>query len=175
MTQGIREIRMKTAETAETAVDTRDSGSPGKRGNVMDYTALANELLSVRANLLQVPASQQLSQMVKGEMFVLNYLVTHETIIHPKELSEKMAVTTARIASLLNHMEEKKLISRYTDPEDNRQIVVILTQEGKLAIQAVRAKVISYVSTMLEGLGPEDAEAYIRIQKKIWNNYQQNH
>ena len=172
MTQGIREIRMKTAETA---VDTRDSGSPGKRGNVMDYTALANELLSVRANLLQVPASQQLSQMVKGEMFVLNYLVTHETIIHPKELSEKMAVTTARIASLLNHMEEKKLISRYTDPEDSRQIVVILTQEGKLAIQAVRAKVISYVSTMLEGLGPEDAEAYIRIQKKIWNNYQQNH
>lgn len=172
MTQGIREIRIKTAGEA---ANTRDSGSPGKRGNVMDYTALANELLSVRANLLQVPASQQLSQMVKGEMFVLNYLVTHETIIHPKELSEKMAVTTARIASLLNHMEEKKLISRYTDPEDSRQIVVILTQEGKLAIQAVRAKVISYVSTMLEGLGPEDAEAYIRIQKKIWNNYQQNH
>ena len=97
----------------------------------MDYTALANELLGVRVNLLQVPASQQLSQMVKGEMFVLNYLVTHETIIHPKELSEKMAVTTARIASLLNHMEEKKLICRYPDPDDSRQIVVVLTQQGK--------------------------------------------
>ena len=141
----------------------------------MDYTSLAQELLTVRAKLLQVPANQQLSQMVRGEMFVLNYLFTHEGAIHPKELSRQMAVTTARIASLLNHMEEKKLISRYTDPEDSRQIVVILTQEGKLAIQAVRAKVISYVSTMLEGLGPEDAEAYIRIQKKIWNNYQQNH
>ena len=76
----------------------------------MNYAALANELLGVRANLLQVPASQQLSQMMKGEMFVLNYLLTHEAIIHPKELSEKMAVTTARIASLLNHMEEKQLI-----------------------------------------------------------------
>ena len=43
----------------------------------MDYTALANELLGVRVNLLQVPASQQLSHIVKGEMFVLNYLVTH--------------------------------------------------------------------------------------------------
>ena len=102
----------------------------------MNYAALANELLGVRANLLQVPASQQLSQMVKGEMFVLNYLLTHKAIIHPKELSEKMAVTTARIASLLNHMEEKKLICRYPDPED--------------------------------------AEAYIRIQKKICNNYQQS-
>ena len=140
----------------------------------MNYANLANELLGVRANLLLVPASQQLSQMVKGEMFVLNYLVTHETIIHPKELSEKMAVTTARIASLLNHMEEKKLICRYPDPNDSRQIVVVLTQEGKEEIQQIRAKVISYVSAMLEELGPEDAVAYIRIQKKIWNNYQQS-
>lgn len=141
----------------------------------MNYAALANELLGVRASLLQVPASQQLSHMMKGEMFVLNYLLTHETIIHPKELSEKMAVTTARIASLLNHMEEKKLICRYPDPEDSRQIVVVLTQEGKEEIQQIRAKVISYVSAMLEELGPEDAEAYIRIQKIIWNNFQQGH
>lgn len=141
----------------------------------MNYAALANELLGVRANLLQVPASQQLSHMMKGEMFVLNYLLAHETIIHPKELSEKMTVTTARIASLLNHMEEKKLICRYPDPDDSRQIVVVLTQEGKEEIQQIRAKVISYVSAMLEELGPEDAEAYIRIQKKIWNNFQQGH
>lgn len=141
----------------------------------MDYSALANELLGVRANLLQVPASQQLSHMVKGEMFVLNYLITHKSIVHPKELSEKMAVTTARIASLLNHMEGKRLIWRYTDPEDSRQVVVVLTDEGKKAIQSVRAKVISYVSAMLEDLGPEDAEAYIRIQKKIWSNFQRNH
>ena len=141
----------------------------------MDYSALANELLGVRANLLQVPASQQLSHMVKGEMFVLNYLITHKSIVHPKELSEKMAVTTARIASLLNHMEGKQLIWRYTDPEDSRQVVVVLTDEGKKAIQSVRAKAISYVSAMLEDLGPEDAEAYIRIQKKIWSNFQRNH
>ena len=141
----------------------------------MNYAALANELLGVRANLLQVPASQQLSHMMKGEMFVVNYLLAHETIIHPKELSEKMTVTTARIASLLNHMEEKKLICRYPDPDDSRQIVVVLTQEGKEEIQQIRAKVISYVSAMLEELGPEDAEAYIRIQKKIWNNFQQGH
>ena len=43
----------------------------------MNYAALANELLGVRANLLQVPASQQLSQIVKCDMFVLNYLLTH--------------------------------------------------------------------------------------------------
>ena len=73
----------------------------------MDYSLLAGPLLNVQANLLQVPAYQQLSKMVRGELFVLNYLATHETAIHPKELSKKMAVSTARITSLLHHMEEK--------------------------------------------------------------------
>lgn len=137
----------------------------------MDYTALANELLSVRANLLQVPANQQLSKMVKGELFVLNYLATHEKIIHPKELSEKMVVSTARIASLLNHMEEKKLVQRYADTADNRQVVVTLTDTGRQEIQRIRAEVISHVCAMLETLGPEDAQTYIRIQKKIWSDF----
>lgn len=140
----------------------------------MDYNMLAIELLNAHANLLQVPASQQLSKMVKGEYFVLNYMSTHEKIIHPKELSQRMAVSTARIASLLNHMEQKKLILRYPDPDDSRQIVVVLTDEGRNAIQLVRAEAVSHVSSMLESLGPEDAQAYIRIQKKIWDNFQQN-
>ncbi|MBQ7001829.1 MAG: MarR family transcriptional regulator [Oscillospiraceae bacterium] len=137
----------------------------------MDYTALADELLDVRANLLQVPANQRLSQMERGERFVLNYLATHDKIIHPKELSEKMSVSTARIASLLNNMESKKLILRYTDKGDNRQVIVILTDLGREEIFRIRAEVISYICSMLEKLGPEDAEAYVRIQKKIWNNY----
>lgn len=133
----------------------------------MDYSALASELLDVRANLLQVPASQQLSKMVKGELFVLNYLVRHEKTVHPKELSEKMSVSTARIASLLNHMEEKGLIRRTGDPDDNRQVNVQLTQTGKDLVCKVRAETIDYLAKMLESLGPDDAREYIRIQEKI--------
>lgn len=139
----------------------------------MDYTSLAQELLTVRAKLLQVPANQQLSQMVRGEMFVLNYLFTHQGAIHPKELSRQMAVTTARIASLLNHMEQKQLLLRRADPDDNRQVIVELTEQGRETTREIRAQVIRYLRAMLEELGPEDAQAYIRIQKKIWSNFRQ--
>ena len=132
----------------------------------MDYSLLAGQLLNVQANLLQVPAYQQLSKMVRGELFVLNYLATHETAIHPKELSKKMAVSTARITFLLHHMEEKGLIARSSDLSDNRQIFVRLTENGVNAIQKARAEVISRVSSLLEALGPEDAREYIRIQEK---------
>lgn len=140
----------------------------------MYYQTLANELLHIRMNLLQVPASQKLSGILRGELFVLNYLYNREDGVHPKELSEKLSVSTARIASLLNHMEEKHLVVRETDPEDSRQVLVRLTPDGLEAIQCCRRDVLTNVERMLEALGPDDAREYIRIQEKIYSNYMKN-
>ena len=137
----------------------------------MYYEALADELLHIRANLLRVPAYQKLSHMLRGELFVLNYLHDHDTIVHPKELSENLSVSTARIASLLKHMEEKNLISRTPDAADSRQIIVRLTKEGEEAIRQYRADALVHLAGALESLGPDDAREYIRIQKKIYSNY----
>ena len=137
----------------------------------MYYQTLANELLHIRMNLLQVPASQKLSGILRGELFVLNYLYNREDGVHPKELSEKLSVSTARIASLLNHMEEKHLVVRETDPEDSRQVLVRLTPDGSDAIRRCRSEVLASVERMLESLGPDDAREYIRIQEKIYSNY----
>lgn len=78
----------------------------------MDYCKMAEELLAIRAAQLKVPASQQMSKLVKGELFVLNYLATHDHSVYPKELSGEMAVSTARIAVILNQMELKKWINQ---------------------------------------------------------------
>ena len=137
----------------------------------MDYQSLAGELLRTREELLQVPAQQKLSRIMRGELFVLNYLYSHDTEVHPTELSRKLSVSTARIASLLNHMEEKQLITRAPDSRDSRQIIVALTETGAQAIRQRRGDVLTYLARMLEALGPEDAREYIRIQKKICSSY----
>lgn len=102
---------------------------------------------------------QQLS-MVRGKWFVLNYLKVHETAVHPKELSEKMSVSTARIASLLNYLAEQNLIIRKENPQDNRQVIVKLTPDGVNEIEEIRKKVISQIK-MLEALGLDDTQAYV--------------
>ena len=137
----------------------------------MYYEVLAGELLNIKTKLLQVPADQKLSKMIRGELFALNYLNSHTKAIHPKELSEQLFVSTARIARLLNHLEEKKLIVRLPDPEDNRQILVELTEEGRKKIQIYRKEVIFQLTDMLEALGPEDSRDYIRILEKIYHNF----
>lgn len=137
----------------------------------MYYEALAVELLNVRGRLLQVPAQREISKMMCGELFVLNYLKNSDGIVHPRELSEKMAVSTARIARLLNHMEDQKLIVRYADTQDTRQVIVQLTEQGEKEIECARNAVLEHTARMLEDLGAEDAREYIRIQEKICQNY----
>ena len=138
----------------------------------MDYMKLASDLIDIQERLIQVPGKQKLTKMARGELFVLNYLAYHGSNVHPKELSEKMAVSSARIASLLNHLEKKQLIQRYVDQHDNRQIIVVLTELGRQEISRVRAELLPDIAAMLEKLGPEDAYSLIRIEQKIWNGFQ---
>ena len=122
----------------------------------MDYHLLAEELIELHRRLLSFPVNRMLADLAKGELFVLNYLMVHQDPVHPKELSQQMMVSTARVAALLNRMEEEGLIVRLPDSRDNRQTIITPTQFG---IQFVQ-----------ELLGPEDAQNYLRIQKKILQN-----
>lgn len=120
------------------------------------YEQLANELVQVNEALLHQPAQDLLSKLSRGEHFVLNYLLTHYGQAHPTDLSRHMVVSTARIAALLNRMEEKGLISRLPDPLDNRQIIVSLSPQA--------------TARMLELLGPDDSQEFLRLQRKLVTN-----
>ena len=126
------------------------------------YEQLANELVQVNEALLHQPAQDLLSKLSRGEHFVLNYLLTHYGQAHPTDLSRHMVVSTARIAALL--------ISRLPDPLDNRQIIVSLSPKGEKAIEAFRKKVIQATARMLELLGPDDSQEFLRLQRKLVTN-----
>ncbi|MGM9648650.1 MAG: MarR family winged helix-turn-helix transcriptional regulator [Butyricicoccaceae bacterium] len=133
----------------------------------MDYRELAQELVQMRAEMQQLQFNREISKSIKGEAFVLYYLMQHERTAYPKVLSQQMHVSTARIATILNHLESKQLIVRMTDPADSRQVIVTLTDTGAEEIRRQREKMLGHVVHMLKLLGEEDAQAYVRIQKKI--------
>ena len=133
----------------------------------MDYYALAGELMQLRVSSEQIQLERSLSCMTKGELFVLNYLYSHQKVAYPKELSKSMLVSTARIAAILNHLQKNGYIERTTDPRDNRQIIVTLTKAGEQMVKGRRAETLQVAVDFLRQLGPEDAAEYIRLQRKI--------
>jgi len=139
----------------------------------MDFSSLAVQLLQSRARLLLVPAQRDISRMLRGELFVLNYLREQQRTVHPKELSDRLCVSSARIARLLNVLEKDDMIDRHTDPADSRSVVVALTPKGEAEIDQVRRAVLDHISSMLQALGEEDSKTYIRILDQIYRNYQE--
>ena len=133
----------------------------------MGYYELAVRLVNIRARIPQIKMEKTISELGRGEVLALNYLSANGNEAYPKDMSKALMLTTARIAAILKSLERQGLITRTPDPEDNRQVLVRLTETGIIQIEERREKVIQTTAKMLEALGEEDAEAYVRIQEKL--------
>lgn len=133
----------------------------------MDYEELAVELLKLRAEQLKSVVWRQTMRLTQGELLALYYLQDHDGGVYPRELSDELSVSTARIAAMLRDMEEKGWIVRRDALSDNRHILVSLTGEGRNEMRRRREQTLTSLSDALKALGPEDSAELIRILKRM--------
>ena len=136
----------------------------------MDYEKIAAELLQIRAEFSRIPEHQMINDFARGEFFVLNYLLAHEGIAYPKDLSREMTVSSARIAALINQTDKKGWTMRTADAEDSRQTLITMTEAGREAIMNKKREIFNMVVEMLRELGEEDAAELLRIKRRINTN-----
>ncbi len=139
----------------------------------MDYGILAENMMESFGSLLQVPAIQGAIDMARGDLGVMNYLLMHDNSAYPKQMSDVMAISTARVAAILNRLERMDLICRSPDGRDNRKIIVRLTEKGIDSIKQKRENLKQVLADVLDMLGEEDAQHFIRIQKRISQNFKE--
>ncbi len=134
-----------------------------------DCRVLAERLINLQMLMRRVPVTRRLTDLDRGTFLALNDLLARDEPVHPKELSRRMAISSARVAALLNHMEREGMIVRTADPTDNRKVLVSLTEAGRQQIQSRKQEAVEIITQTLEALDPGEAEAYLRIQAKILN------
>lgn len=127
---------------------------------------LAEKMLSLRARLSHLPAGEAISDACGGEFFALSLLLDDAPGC-PSGLSRSMGVSSARIAALLKHLEQKGWIRRCADELDERRVNVSLTDAGRELINRRRREAIERVAAALRSLGEEDAHEYVRLQQKM--------
>lgn len=108
-----------------------------------------------------------LDEFNKGEFGLLNYIYFETKEVSAGMLSEKLKVSTARIASILNSLEAKKLIKRKMGTDDKRKVVVEITTEGKEIIKKYQEEVVNKVSYIISKIGQEKAKQYFDIMLEI--------
>lgn len=108
-----------------------------------------------------------LDESNKGEFGLLNYIYFETKEVSAGMLSEKLKVSTARIASILNSLEAKKLIKRKIGTDDKRKVVVEITTEGKEIIKKYQEDVVNKVSYIISRIGQEKVKQYFDIMLEI--------
>ncbi len=139
----------------------------------MDYRILAEQLLGLRDTLRPLPLLRELNELEHGIYYALHCLEEQGEIC-PKDLARSMAVSPARIAALLRHMEKEGLIARLPDPSDNRQVRISATAVGIALIRQRREQLLRTLSAALAELGPEDAAAYLRLRRRFADSLRRN-
>ena len=133
----------------------------------MDYEILAENLLDLRAKMPRIKMERRMDEHMRGEIFALDFLASCDTEVHPKDISRALSLTSARIAAILNSLEKQGCLIRTPDPDDSRQLIVCLTDAGRELVAERRKALLKRTASMLEALGEEDAQNYVRIQKKL--------
>jgi len=133
----------------------------------MDYDELAIELIRNMHSARRSGFGKHFSEGLRGEMFVLFYIMKTGGKSVPGQISSSVGVSSARIAMALNSLEEKGLITREIDIEDRRKIIVELTQKGQEYVEEEQKKQVENVKGVLMSLGEKDAKELVRIVGRL--------
>jgi len=107
------------------------------------------------------------AMMIKGEKAILHYLSHHQEEVIAGDLSKALDVSTARIAAVLNRLEQKNYIVRNIDDIDKRKVYVSLTKTGKEYLLASREQVIKLMAKLIEEVGEAKIYEHIMLHSRI--------
>ena len=76
-------------------------------------------------------------------------------------LSGRLKMNKSSVSQALNAMEEKGWIQRSLDPDNRRQTVIDLTDEGQRMMAEVYKAMIASIARVLERMGHDSAEQFV--------------
>lgn len=124
---------------------------------------LSDELIEVLRQYYYMKTPLGLENFMQGEMKVLSYI--HYTAgggeIATGDIVSALDMTGGRVAGILRSLEKKGFISRRTDENDRRRIMVSPTPAGSDYVENGREQLRSRLSAIINAMGGESAENFI--------------
>lgn len=132
----------------------------------MNYKEEAKVFLEIMHENGKVRSQKKFNDQFGGGRFILQLLSENKRMT-PSEIKDKMHVSSARVATALNLLEEKTFITRKNDKSDRRKIIVELTKQGMIETEKITDRITDKISMLFEKIGYEDTKELIRIMNKI--------
>jgi DNA-binding MarR family transcriptional regulator len=97
---------------------------------------------------------------------VLGVLRDHGAM-SPSDLGERLIVTRATVTGLLDSLERRGFVKRSTNPADRRSLVVEITPDGLVVLQALRTLIHRHEQSWMSSFSETELGAYIATLHRI--------
>jgi len=92
---------------------------------------------------------------------------TEDKILTPSTLSENLRISRVNVTNALNSLESLGFIERSIDKKDRRKVNVKITKVGKIEIEKVYGRVITFLSNMFKMIGEKLTDDFLETVKVI--------
>lgn len=133
----------------------------------MDIDRLANEFSQMHIDYAKLLTQIASALSTNGEMGVLLWLNQQEEDIYATDIIEHFGLTPGRVANILKKLEQRQLIDRRQDVEDQRRFRIFLTEKGISLANELYEQMNNSHARMFAALGQEDALEGVRILQRI--------
>lgn len=134
----------------------------------MDSKELAESLLKEAPRFGNGTYPDAFNKGDKGINFVLRFLYEAEGKVTFGDIAKVAPFSTARLAALLNKMEERGLVQRTTSKKDARKTYVEITDEGRRYKDEVHKKLVQGLARVIDEMGEEDIKEIHRLLIKLF-------
>src|SRR5574344_816555 len=134
------------------------------------YEELAKKFMIERMEYKKknAPAVEDfMTKQSMGEAGVVAYLTFISNGVSAGTLSQEFNISTARIASILNKLENKKYIRRVIDKNDKRKVIVYIDDDIKKETISKWEKEVSRLARIFFMMGEKDTLEFIRLKNKM--------
>jgi len=132
---------------------------------------IVNELLSVLQQIKRGHTGTMPKVSIrKSEMFTLmnigSLMKKHPEGIKQGSLSQILNLAPPTVTPMINVLEDNGYIERVGSKEDRRVVFIRLTEKGKTFLDEKENLFKSNIKALVEYLGEEDSETFIRLIRK---------
>lgn len=119
-----------------------------------------------RANAHAMMKDQEVSHGQPPVLFEL----TRNDGLRQSELANRLRIKPATLTAMINRMVKNGHVERRTEPQDQRVSRVYLTDQGRAAVNDVRAAMQLSEQIVLDGLTPEEKMLLRRLLLQMFDN-----
>jgi DNA-binding MarR family transcriptional regulator len=87
--------------------------------------------------------------------------------LSPKQLLQQTLVSSGTMTNRIDRLVGRRLVRREDDPDDGRSILVVLTSDGRIRVDAAITRLVDAEAQLLDRLARSDRERLAGLLRKL--------